>query len=70
MRTYLVKPVKSANPDGTIKPQYAGSQSEASQVKKAIQEANGLKRTEVGVEEVDVPTSKAELIAWLNKNAV
>jgi hypothetical protein len=69
MRAYIVKPLKDADPEGKIKRQFAGSQGDASAVKKTMLEANNLKRTQVGVSEVEVPTNKVDLIAWLNKNA-
>lgn len=69
MRAYLVKTVKAV-PEEKQRRRYAGSQSEAASTKKAIQEELDLKRTEVGFEEVEIPTNKADLIVWLNKNAV
>jgi hypothetical protein len=52
---------------------YAGSMSDAKTMRANFAEALGLKPRSVGpenIEEVDVPTSKPELIKWLNKNAV
>lgn len=67
MRAYLVKTVNGVEP--AVK-KYAGSQSEAAAVKKEIQEAQDLKRTQVSFDEVEIPTGKTELIAWINKNLV
>jgi hypothetical protein len=69
MRAYTVKLAKGVElPEGkTQKTVYAGSQSEAAEAKKAVQEEHDLKRTQVIVDQVDIPTSKGDLIPWLNK---
>ena len=66
MRAYLVK-TSGVDP---VRRKFAGSQSEAAQFKKDIQEAHDLKRTQVGVESIEIPTAKSELIPWINKNLV
>jgi len=70
MRAYVVNIAKGVQlPEGkTQKPVYAGSQSEAAAAKKDIIEAHDLKRTQVIVDPVEIPTGKADLIPWLNKN--
>lgn len=52
----------------TNKATWAGTQSAVVQAKKVFM-ADGAKRKDLGVEEIDVPTKKDELIEWLNKSA-
>ena len=51
----------------TRKAQWTGSQAEASKSRAAMKK-DGLK--EITTADVDVPTDKAGLLAWLNTNAV
>jgi hypothetical protein len=45
---------------------YAGTQAEVAATKRAWLEDGTLKRKEISVQEVEVPTAKAELIAFIN----
>lgn len=47
---------------------FVGSQAEVSKTKAELT-ANGITRKEISVTEVEVPTSKPMLMAWLNENA-
>jgi len=53
---------------------WAGTQADARKARIEFEaywkELPSSKRPKVTVEEVDVPTSKTELLAWLNDNAV
>jgi len=59
MRLYLVQCDAAA--------QYAGSRAEASKMRMAMMEEHGVKRSEVSIDEAEVPTKKAELVAFLNE---
>ena len=48
---------------------FAGSQGEATKTRAALAEQYGLKKLSIEIEEVDVPTSKAELLPFLNELA-
>jgi len=47
------------------KTRWVGSQSDAASFRKELTDL-GAKRKDIETEEVDVPTTKAELIEWLN----
>ena len=49
------------------KVRWVGSQADASSFRKELTDT-GAKRKDIETEEVDVPTTKAELLAWLNEN--
>ena len=49
---------------------WAGSQDEATKQRMAFMSEHGVKRKDISVENIDVPTSKAELIEWLNTKGV
>lgn len=49
---------------------WAGSQDEATKQRMAFMNAHGIKRKSISIESVDVPTTKAELIEWLNTKKV
>lgn len=55
------------NSDGDTATVWAGTQADAAKNRKALKSTNFKG---VDTEEVDVPTKKADLIAFLNKNAV
>jgi hypothetical protein len=61
----LYKTITKADDSNEI--QWDGTQSDAAGTRKALI-AKGFKRAEVETTEVDVPTSKPELLAWLNDN--
>ncbi len=74
MRAYLVTatvPAKGDDqPEQPLKG-YAGSQGDAASIKRDwLDNHDGLKRSAVRIDPVDIPTDKANLIPWLNKNAV
>jgi hypothetical protein len=46
---------------------FAGSQSDAAVHKHQLMAKYGIKRAQVTTEEIEVPTSKAELLEFLNK---
>lgn len=48
------------------KKQYAGTQAEVATIKKQAM-AEGAKRKDIDVKEVDVPVAKAELIKFINE---
>lgn len=58
MRCYLVQ--------GSGRKRYAGTQADARSTRNTIVEETFCKRTEVTIEEVDVPTAKAELLDFIN----
>lgn len=58
----------TANQVGAPVAQFVGSQAEASKLRKELVSDLGFKRADISTEEVDVPTSKKELIEWLNRN--
>jgi len=74
MRAYTVThpglPVK----DGDTKPflQYAGTQGDAAAVKRDLwdqhRDAGSVKRNDIAIDEVEIPTDKKGLISWINEN--
>lgn len=48
---------------------FAGSQSDAAKTKAELIDRYGLKRTQVSVEEVEIPTAKTELLEFVNELA-
>lgn len=64
-------PAKAATPqlDGKIV-RWASAEGAAKQERRAMMEAHGLKMADVEITKVDVPTSKAGIIEWLNQNLV
>lgn len=66
MKLYLITAVTGDKAD--IVSQYAGSQADAGKLRKALGE-QGFKRADITTTEVDVPTGKAGLLAFLNKDA-
>jgi hypothetical protein len=67
MRFYMVSPTVDVDHDET-KPEvrWAGTQADARAAKQQMMEDFGLKRSQVDVDEEDVPTDKAGLLAFLN----
>ena len=49
---------------------WAGSQDEATKQRMTFMSEHGIKRKDIHIEPVDVPTTKAELIEWLNEKKV
>lgn len=73
MRAYTVAHAGLPQKDGDTKPfcQYAGTQSDASQVKNKVWDDyrdTGIKRADIKIDEVEVPTDKKGLISWINDN--
>lgn len=67
MKLYRITAIRSSldsdTPDSEI--HWVGSQAEASQKRKTLV-SSGFKRAEIETEEVEVPTDKKGLLAWLN----
>ena len=68
MKLYRTFAHSSENIAGTTRNNWATSQASASKHRSELYRA-GHKQKDVTTEEVDVPTKKAELVAWLNENA-
>ena len=49
---------------------WVGSQDEATKQRMAFMSEHGVKRKDVSIENIEVPTTKAELIEWLNTKKV
>jgi hypothetical protein len=49
---------------------WVGTQGQVSTARKDMMATYNVRRSEIEVEEIDVPTSKAELLEWLNKYRV
>ena len=47
---------------------WTGTQSDSKKARMELAEEHGLKKTEVEIEEVEVPTNKPGLLAFLNEN--
>jgi len=48
---------------------FAGSQGDATKARMALSDEHGLKKLSIEIEEVDIPTSKTELLPFLNELA-
>ena len=62
MRLYKV----SVRGSDVIKPRYVGSQAEAASARKVLNTIQKIPRDQIDTDEVEVPTTKKELLAWLN----
>lgn len=49
---------------------WAGTQTDATHIRMEVMAQDGLKRKEIGIEDIEVPTKKEELLAWLNERSV
>lgn len=49
---------------------WVGSQDEATKQRMAFMDEHSIKRKDVHIEQVNVPTAKTELIEWLNEKKV
>lgn len=69
MRLYKVH-ATPATPGPEVKRvvKWGGSMAEARAAKKEIVAKHGVKASSVSMDETEVPTNKAGLIAWLNEN--
>lgn len=56
---------KGTDDEGQVKYRWDGTQADAGKQRKDMKQ-EGF--TDVETDDVDVPTSKAELLAWLNEN--
>lgn len=65
MRLYEVK---YENKDGDVRRQFAGSDGDASKLSTKLK-ADGTAVAKPVREQIEVPTTKVELLAWLNANA-
>ncbi|WP_087746385.1 MULTISPECIES: hypothetical protein [unclassified Acidovorax] len=66
----LYKIAATGNPGSTTpdtETHWVGSQADAASRRKQLN-ADGFKRADIETHEVDVPTDKAGLLAWLNAN--
>lgn len=68
MKLYRVSFTTEAGGVETAK--WVGSQDEAVKQRMAFMDVHGVKRKSISIEQVDVPTTKAELIEWLNTKKV
>lgn len=64
MRCYLV--TVPAVKDGKQPKRYAGTQADARKVREELVEEFDVKKSSITIEEVEVPTAKAELLAFIN----
>lgn len=62
MRLYKV----SVRGSDVIKPRYVGSQAEAASARKVLSTIHKIPRDCIDTDEVEVPTTKKELLEWLN----
>ena len=70
MKFYLIAAIRdtySNTPYSEI--HWVGSQADAAKKRKELV-SSGFKRAEIETVEVDVPTDKAGLLAWLNRSCV
>lgn len=64
MRAYRIV---GANPDGSEHVAFAGSQGDAARIRRELSVKHGLRPfADTQIEEVEVPTSKTPLLAFLN----
>lgn len=49
---------------------WAGTQADATHTRMDVMAQDGLKRKEIGIEDIEIPTKKEELLAWLNERSV
>lgn len=73
MRAYTVTASLPAEDKDEPFKKYAGSQSEAAEIKRNLWDEyrdSALKRNDIEISEIEVPTDKKGLIAWLNENAI
>lgn len=68
MKLYKTTASQTIESDTDTKVRWAGSQAEAASDRKVFNSSLGFKRSEINTEEVDVPTDKKGLLAWLNEN--
>lgn len=66
MKLYRVSFAADAGEVGT----WAGTQADASKARTDFMQKYGLKRKEIHIEDVEVPTRKEDLLAWLNERKV
>lgn len=67
MRAYRVAATDNfVATDGAKTVAWAGSQSDAAKHKARLMEELGAKRNQIESEEIDIPTNKVELLAFLN----
>lgn len=51
---------------GAVRTAFAGSEAEARRIRTDWMERFDLKRKDIEVKQVDIPTTKVELLGWLN----
>lgn len=70
MRLYqLIDADRSENGEGKCRVKWVGTQAEAAAVRKEWV-SGGSKRADITTSEIDVPTTKIDLLAFLNDNKV
>jgi hypothetical protein len=68
MRLYKASTNAPLEATGRRAVRWAGTQAEARAAKKELCERHGLKANGADYAETEVPTSKQELLGWLNQN--
>lgn len=58
--------ISTQHPEGNNKLVWVGTQADAAKTRKGLVEVDGFKRAQIATEEIDVPTDKAGLLAFLN----
>lgn len=66
MRAYHIKIVSGEGEEGKTIQAFAGSNAEAIKARRAMMTANDVKLHDVDIEEIEIPTSKPELLAFIN----
>ena len=74
MRAYTVTHPGLPQKDGDTKPfcKYAGKQADAAEIKRDLwdehRDSGKVKRNDIAIDEIEIPTDKAGLISWINEN--
>lgn len=70
MKLYRITAIRRTDSDTPdFETHWVGYQADAAKKRKELV-SSGFKRTEIETVDVDVPTDKAGLLAWLNKSCV
>lgn len=64
MKLYTITYTRPGDDKKTAR--WAGTQADAARVRMDVMTTEGLKRKDIHIEDVDVPTKKEELLEWLN----
>lgn len=68
MKLYRITYTRPNAPAMTVR--WAGTQADATHIRMDVMAQDGLKRKEIGIEDIEIPTKKEELLAWLNERSV